>query len=133
VVADHQGGGHPRRIILAAAAGEGSNQEENMSKAYFVVRSVVEEPLRMKFDAWYSANHLPMALSEFKAEKCWRFWSAADQGVHYAVYQFPDMARLDAALKSDGFKRLVADFDQAWPSGVTRTRDMLNVVEERSG
>jgi hypothetical protein len=133
VVADHQGGGHPRRIILAAAAGEGSNQEENMSKAYFVVRSVVEEPLRKKFDTWYSANHLPMALSEFKAEKCWRFWSAADQGVHYAVYQFPDMARLDAALKSDGFKRLVADFDQAWPSGVTRTRDMLNVVEERSG
>jgi hypothetical protein len=53
--------------------------------------------------------------------------------VHYAVYQFPDMARLDAALKSDGFKRLVADFDQAWPGGVTRTRDMLNVVEERSG
>lgn len=104
-----------------------------MSKAYFVVRSVVEEPLRKKFDTWYSANHLPMALSEFKAEKCWRFWSAADQGVHYAVYQFPDMARLDAALKSDGFKRLVADFDQAWPSGVARTRDMLNVVEERGG
>ena len=44
-----------------------------MSKAYFVVRSVVEEPLRKKFDTWYSANHLPMALSEFKAEKCWRF------------------------------------------------------------
>jgi hypothetical protein len=104
-----------------------------MPKAYFVVRSVVEEPLRKKFDAWYSAHHLPMALSEFKAEKCWRFWSAADAAVHYAVYLFPDMARLDAALKSDGFKGLVADFDQAWPSGVTRTRDMLNVVEERSG
>jgi hypothetical protein len=27
---------------------------------------------------------------------------------------------------------LVADFDQAWPSGVTRTRDMVNLVEERS-
>jgi hypothetical protein len=52
--------------------------------------------------------------------------------VHYAAYQFPDMARLDAALKSDGFKGLVADFDQAWPSGVTRTRDMVNLVEERS-
>jgi hypothetical protein len=104
-----------------------------MPKAYFVVRSVVEAPLRQKFDAWYSADHLPMALSEFKAEKCWRFWSALDAGVHYAVYQFADMARLDAALASDGFKGLVADFDQAWPSGVTRTRDMLNVVEERSG
>jgi hypothetical protein len=104
-----------------------------MSKACFVVRSVVEEPLRKKFDAWYSAQHLPMALSEFKAEKCWRFWSAADKAVHYAVYQFADMARLDAALKSYGFKGLVADFDQAWPSGVARTRDMLNMVEERAG
>jgi hypothetical protein len=104
-----------------------------MSKACFVVRSVVEEPLRKKFDAWYSAHHLPMALSEFKAEKCWRFWSAADKAVHYAVYQFADMARLDAALESYGFKCLVADFDQAWPSGVARTRDMLNMVEERAG
>jgi hypothetical protein len=65
--------------------------------------------------------------------KCWRFWSAADAGVHYAVYQFPDMARLDAALKSDAFKGLVKDFDDTWPRGVTRTRDMVTMVEERSG
>jgi len=104
-----------------------------MPEAYFMVRAVVTEPLRQKFDQWYSAHHLPMALAEFKAEKCWRFWSAADASVHYAVYQFPDMARLDAALKSQGFKALVADFDHAGPSGVTRTRDMLNLVEERGG
>ena len=103
-----------------------------MPKAYFMVRSVVEEPLRQKFDQWYSSDHLPMALAEFKAEKCWRFWSAPDPGVHYAVYRFPDMARLDAALKSDAFKGLVADFDQAWPTGVTRSRDMVTMVEERS-
>jgi hypothetical protein len=104
-----------------------------MPKAYFMVRAVVEEPLRQKFDHWYSTHHLPMALAEFKAEKCWRFWSAVDASVHYAVYQFADMARLDAALKSDGFKRLVADFDHDWPSGVTRTRDMVTMVEEREG
>ena len=75
-----------------------------MAKAYFMVRAVVEEPLRQKFDHWYSTHHLPMALAEFKAEKCWRFWSAVDAAVHYAVYQFPDMARLDAAIKSQGFK-----------------------------
>ena len=40
-----------------------------MPKAYFIVRSVVAEPLRQKFDHWYSADHLPMALKEFKAEK----------------------------------------------------------------
>jgi hypothetical protein len=103
-----------------------------MPKAYFTVRSVVAEPMREKFDAWYSAHHLPLAFDEFKAEKCWRFWSAADAGVHYAAYQFSDMAKLDAALKSDGFKMLVADYDKAWPAGVTRTRDMLNLVEERA-
>jgi hypothetical protein len=42
------------------------------------------------------------------------------------------MARLDAALKSEGYKGLVAAFDQAWPTGVTRTRDIPNVVEEQS-
>jgi hypothetical protein len=104
-----------------------------MPKAYFMVRSRVEEPLREKFDRWYSQHHLPMALAEFKCEKCWRCWSAADAGVHYAVYQFPDMATLDAALKSQGFKGLLADFDQAWPTGITRTRDMLSLVEEKSG
>jgi hypothetical protein len=51
--------------------------------------------------------------------------------VHYAVYRFADMARLDAALKSQGFKDLVADFDHAWPNGVSRTRDMVSMVEER--
>jgi len=51
--------------------------------------------------------------------------------VHYAVYRFADGARLDAALKAPSFKELIADFDQAWTRGVTRTRDMLDLVEER--
>jgi hypothetical protein len=101
-----------------------------MPKAFFMVRAVVAEPLRQKFDRWYSERHLPMALTEFKCEKCWRFWSVADAGVHYAVYQFADMERLDAMLVSAGFKSLVADFDATWPEGVTRTRDKLNLVEE---
>jgi hypothetical protein len=103
-----------------------------MPKAFFMVRAVVEEQLREKFDDWYSHHHLPMALNEFKAEKCWRFWSTAEVGVHYAVYRFPDIARLDAALQSDGFRMLVKDFDDAWPSGVTRTRDKMTMVEERA-
>ena len=104
-----------------------------MPKAYFAVRAVVDEPLRQKFDQWYSGHHLPMALAEFKAEKAWRFWSTVEPGVHYAVYQFADRTRLDAAIKSEGFKGLVADFDQAWPSGVSRSRDLVELVEERTG
>jgi hypothetical protein len=102
-----------------------------MSHAYFMVRAVVEVPLRQKFDQWYADHHLPMALAAFKAEKAWRFWSRTEAGVHYAVYRFADGTRLDAALKAPSFKELIADFDQAWPQGVTRSRDMLDLVEER--
>lgn len=101
-----------------------------MPKALFIVRAVVEAPLREKFDRWYSTDHMPQAFAAFQAEKCWRFWSAREEGVHYAVYRFADLARADAALKTDTFKALVADFDRAFPTGVTRTRDVLRMVEE---
>jgi hypothetical protein len=53
-----------------------------------------------------------------------------EQGVHYAVYQFGDKAQLDAALGSEEFKDLVADFNRSWPEGVTRTRDVVTLIEE---
>jgi hypothetical protein len=105
-----------------------------MPKAYFMVRAVVADAaLREPFDRWYATDHLPRALADFGAEKAWRFWSAAEAGVHYAVYRFADKARLDAALASAAFKALVADFDRNWPSGVTRTREILTLADERDG
>jgi hypothetical protein len=103
-----------------------------MAKAYFMVRAVVEEPLRQKFDHWYSTHHLPMALKDFKAEQAWRYWSTLDAGVHYAIYQFADQAKLDAAMKDEVLKPLIADFDKDWPTGVARSRDKLVLAEERS-
>jgi hypothetical protein len=105
-----------------------------MPKTHLMVRSVVSDAaLREKFDHWYSTDHLGWALDVFKAEKAWRYWSTVDAGVHYAVYQFADEARVHAALKSDGFRELVADYDRTWPAGVTRTRDILSLAEERAG
>ena len=103
-----------------------------MPKAYFMVRAVVAEPLRQKFDHWYATDHLPWAFKDFKAEKAWRFWSTLDAGVHYAVYQFADQAKLDAAMKGDVLKALIADFDENFPT-VARTRDFLTMAEERAG
>jgi len=103
-----------------------------MPKAYFMVRAVVEEALRQKFDHWYATDHLPWALKDFKAEKAWRLWSTLDPSVHYAVYRFADEAKLKAAMRDEVLKPLIADFDKAWPSGVTRTRDLLTLAEERS-
>ena len=48
--------------------------------------------------------------------------------MHYALYQFADVATLRARLEEPGFKELVADFDQAWPQ-VPRTRDLLEGVQ----
>ena len=47
------------------------------------------------------------------------------------VYRFADKASCDAALGWDEFRALVADFSRAWPEGVTRTRDVVTVAEER--
>lgn len=102
-----------------------------MPKSLFLVRAVVVPALREKFDHWYSTDHLPWAIRVFKCEKAERFWSEIEQGVHYAVYQFADKARLDAALASDGFKEMIADFNRRWPEGVTRTRDVMTLIEER--
>jgi hypothetical protein len=103
-----------------------------MPKSLFMVRAVVAARLRTKFDQWYSTDHLPWAIRVFKCEKAWRFWSETEQGVHYAVYQFADKQRLDAALASEEFKDMVANFNRSWPEGVARTRDIMTLVEERT-
>lgn len=59
-------------------------------------------------------------------------WSETEQGVHYAVYQFADKQRLDAALASEEFKDMVANFNRSWPEGVARSRDIVTLVEERT-
>ena len=65
------------------------------NKAYFMVRSqVTSEADRQKFDYWYATQHVPMAMDRFRCEKGWRFWSRSDPSVHYALYQFADMATL---------------------------------------
>ena len=103
-----------------------------MPTTLFLVSAVVAPELREKFDAWYSAEHLPWALDVFKCDKACRYWSEIEPGVHYAVYRFADKAACDAALASDGFKAMIADFSRTWPEGVSRTRDVVTLAEERS-
>ncbi len=102
-----------------------------MPKALFIVRAVVADDLRDKFDHWYSTDHLPWAFKIFQCEKAWRLWSAVESGVHYAVYQFADMKALEAGLAQPEFQELVADFNRTWPEGVTRTWDKVSLAEER--
>jgi hypothetical protein len=100
------------------------------NKAYLMVRAQVpSESERAKFDQWYGTHHLPLAMDTLHADKGWRFWSRSDPSVHYAMYEFKDMATLRNYLDSPGFKMLIADFDEAWPR-VTRSRDLIEIVQE---
>src|SRR3974377_1309571 len=100
------------------------------NKAWLMVRSQVPNVSdREAFDKWYGSHHLPLAMDKFRAEKAWRFWSRSDPSVHYALYQFRDMATLRSTLESPDFKLLIADFDAAWPQ-VTRSRDLIEAVQE---
>jgi hypothetical protein len=128
--------GCSRRIAKLSHAFAASTSEVRMGsimethKAYFMVRAqVVNESDRVKFDHWYATGHLPLAMEKLQAEKGWRFWSRSDPSVHYAFYQFPDVATLRSRIESPEFKLLVADFDAAWPH-ITRTRDLIEAVQE---
>jgi hypothetical protein len=104
-----------------------------MPATVFTVRAVVAAELRDKFDHWYATEHLPWACRAFKCDSAWRGWSTLEEGVHYAVYRFADKAACDKALGAAEFQELIADFNTSWPEGVSRTRDVVTVVEEREG
>ena len=97
--------------------------------AYLVVRAVVAEADRRDFDAWYRAEHLPDAAKAFSAQQAWRAWSRTDPSVHYAFYQFPDAAAAEAVSTSPAIRTLVAEFDRRWGTRVTRTREIIEVME----
>jgi hypothetical protein len=101
-----------------------------MPPVFFVVRATVTDPASRKaFDEWYHREHMPDAVKTFGATKAWRSWSASDPAVHVASYEFADQAALDRGVSGEALKRLVADFDRAWP-GVPRTREILVLAEE---
>lgn len=100
---------------------------------YFIVRATVTDPAqRAAFDEWYKTEHLPDALKSFGAQKAWRFWSESDPAVHIAQYRFADRAALDHGTRPENMKRLVADFDKAWPA-IKRSREIVTLVEELGG
>jgi hypothetical protein len=101
-----------------------------MPAAFYVIRATVADPgKRREFDEWYHREHLPDAAKVLGAVKAWRFWSVSDPSLHQAMYQVVDQAKLERAIGSEVNKKLVAEFDRAWPE-VTRTREILVLAEE---
>jgi len=103
------------------------------AKAMLIVRAEILDPSdRPHFERWYNEEHLPEALTTFQADRAWRSWSRIDPASHCAYYEFSEVAGAHAALQSDGTKLLIAKFDQAWGQRVTRTRDIVEIVQRLS-
>jgi len=100
------------------------------ANSLLIVRAEVADPAdRPHFDRWYGEEHLRDALATFHADCAWRSWSKTNPASHCAFYEFSDVAAAHAALQSDETKLLIAKFDQTWGKRVTRTRDIVAVVQ----
>src|SRR5260370_11159217 len=87
---------------------------------------------RPKFDTWYRAEHLPSGVRLFKAQRGWRCWSRTNPLVHIALYEFPSVEEAEDILDSAALAAQIAEFDRVWGTGVERTREIVEVVEELS-
>ena len=101
-----------------------------INKALLIVRAEVPSPSdRPQFDEWYRTEHLSEAAAAFKAERAWRCWSRSEPSVHYAFYEFGDVAGALQAIHSDASQSLRHKFDNKWGDRVTRTRDVAETVQ----
>ena len=97
--------------------------------AYLIVRAVVPETDRTKFDRWYQDVHLPEALAAFDAVSAWRGWSHVDPAVHFAFYEFPSLAEATAIGDSEAMKDMRVDFDRYWQDRVSRSREFVEIAQ----
>ncbi len=97
--------------------------------AYLMVRAEVPEGERDNFDHWYETEHLPDAKKAFKALSARRGWSTIDPLSHFAFYEFADLDAASTVSGSDEIKTLIAEFDRVWQGKVTRTRDVVDILQ----
>ena len=104
-----------------------------MTTAVLIVRALLTKLAdRPKFDTWYRVEHFPSGVREYKAQRGWRCWSRTNPLVHLALYEFPSVEEAENILNSAALAAQIAEFDRVWGTGVTRTREIVEVVEELS-
>ena len=95
--------------------------------AYLVVRAEVPETDRQAFDRWYENEHLPDAKAAFNALSASRGWSAENNGVHFAYYEFANLQQAKAVTSSTETKTMITEFDRVWQGRVTRNREIIEI------
>ena len=58
-----------------------------------------------------------------------RGWSTIDPLSHFAFYEFADLDAASTVSGSDEIKTLIAEFDRVWQGKVTRTRDVVDILQ----
>lgn len=100
-----------------------------MTACLIVRAEVLDGSVKENFDRWYREEHLPECVEAFGARRGWRGWSEVDASVHYAVYEFEEVATLRALPTSTAFRGQVAKFDGKWGDRVRRSRDVVEVAQ----
>ena len=102
--------------------------------AHLIVRAQVTDPKdKEAFDRWYNDEHLPQAVAAFHPIRAWRGWSEADPSVHYAAYEYPEVADVEAVLRSEILKGFIAEFDRRWGTRIPRTREVVVTTQVLTG
>ena len=95
---------------------------------FLVVKAIVPENIVKDFDTWYKNYHLHEAHSAFKSIRAFRGWVNSNQ--HHAFYEFKDFDTANSLLASDQLNIMIREFDNKWNGKVTRTRDLINIVQK---
>lgn len=97
--------------------------------AFLIVRAEVDPSARAEFDTWYQDVHLRRIATAYGAVGAWRGWSAVDDNVHVACYEFADLADVDRATASDERKRMLGEFARRWQGKATWTREVVETIQ----
>ena len=97
--------------------------------AFLIVRAEMDPAARDEFDTWYQDRHLRRGAEAYGAAGAWRGWSAVDDDVHVACYEFTDLADVDRATASDDRKRMLGEFARRWQGKATWTREVVETIQ----
>ena len=77
----------------------------------------------------YETEHVVDALNGFCAINASRGWSVGNPYVHSAFYEFTNWSDAKVVLRSDALEKLIKEFDRRWKGEITRTREVVGIVQ----
>ena len=95
---------------------------------YLLVKAKVPKNIVNEFDEWYQKYHLLEAHFSFKSLKAFRFW--INDNEHHAYYKFKNIDIANNVINGKSLEKMVKIFDNKWQGQVTRTRVLIEIIQE---